>query len=415
MRVIVVGAGWSGLAAATFLQEAGHNVTVLEVAKQVGGRIATTSKDGFLIEHGPHAVFMRTPAVQALAKASGLEFVEAPRRAPRFIVHHGKLQSLPVSPPALLATPLLSPLAKARLLMEPFVRKGSREESIQELAIRRLGGSVAPLVDAMVGGIHAGDPARLCARHAFPQLWRMDQTGGILRNLARRKGAPSPGLAAPRGGMQAWMAALARWLDVRLETPALSIKAGPGQVSVRTVKEILEADRVVIALDPGATARLLGLGASVPPTTPVSLVAFGADSSAAPQEGYGFLAPESESRFVLGCLYESALFPGRAPPGKSLLRCFVGGRRHPERAARSDEEMAVMAWRDLRDLNVVDGEPAFSKVVRTAGIPQMELGHQAWLDTLATKTKDTVLGIGHHAIGLEALALEAQAFASGFS
>lgn len=118
---------------------------------------------------------------------------------------------------------------------------------------------------------------------------------------------------------------------------------------------------------------------------------------------------------MLGCLYESALFPERAPAGKSLLRCFVGGSRHPERAALGDAQMGSQAWQDLRSLGVMEGEPAFSQVLRTAGIPQMEMGHEACLDSLKTKTKGKVLGIGHHAIGLEAVALEAQALASDFS
>lgn len=403
------------MATALFLQEAGHDVTVLEAATQVGGRIATTRRDGYLLEHGPHAVFTRSAPVQALSQVAGLEFVEAPPRAPRFVVHHGKLRPLPVSPPALLATPLLSPLAKARILLEPLVPKGRREESVLQLATRRLGTAVAPLVDAMVAGIHAGDPARLSARYAFPHLWRMDRNGGLLRTLLRGKGAPAAVLAAPRDGMQAWMEAWARRLDVRLRSPALSLETGPRQVRIETRQETLEADRVVIALDPGATARLLGLDTTLPPLAPVSLVVLGVDSAAAPREGYGFLAPESEHRFVLGCLYESVLFPGRAPPGKSLLRCFVGGRRHPERAALPNREMAARAWHDLRSLGVVAGEPTFSQVVRTAGIPQMELGHQAWLDAVAAKTKGKVLGIGHHAIGLEGLALEAQTFASRLS
>lgn len=345
-----------------------------------------------------------------------MDMVEAPRQAPRFIVHRGRLQALPASPPALVATPLLSPLAKARLLMEPLVRKGRGDESVLHLATRRLGPSVGPLMDAMVAGIHAGDPARLSARHAFPQIWRMDQDGGLLRSMLRQrkasKGRPPSLLAAPREGMEAWVKALAHHLDVRIQTPALSITQGRDATTVRTPNETLEADRVVVALDPPASARLLRLNAPVPPTASMSLVAFGTDASTSPREGYGFLAPGDEGRFVLGCLYESALFPGRAPAGLSLLRCFVGGQRHPDRAHLDDATMIAQAWSDLKSLGVVSGDPTFSTVLRTEGIPQMELGHQAWLDELAKKTMAPVLGIGHRAVGLEGLAVEAMGLAS---
>ena len=404
MRFVVVGAGWSGLAAATFLQENGHDVTVFEAASHVGGRIATSAAHGGLVEHGPHGVFDRG-APAKLAELAGVELVAAPQRAPRFVVQGGVLVPVLLCPPGILATPLLHGSAKLRLLAEPLVPRARQDESIADLTRRRLGPDVLPLLDAMVGGIHAGDPTRLSARHAFPRIWAMDQGKGVLRTIAAARNPPAR-LVAPRQGMQGWMQALAERLDVRLDEPAKAIFTDAG-VLVETTRAKIPADAVIVALDPLATAGLLGIQVPPPPVAPVTIVTFTVEADKAPHEGYGYLAPEGEHRFLLGALYESVLFPGRAPAGQALVRCFVGGRRHPKRAHLSDDELIATAWQELKDLDLVGGQPMDASVIRTAGIPQLELGHERWLSALPSNGLVHTIGIGHRGVGLEALAEEA--------
>lgn len=412
MRVVVVGAGWSGLAAATFLQEDRHDVTVFEASSRVGGRIATSTVHGGLVEHGPHGIFGRG-APAKLAELAGVEMVPAPQKAPRFVVQDGALVPVPLSPPGLLATPLLHASAKLRLLAEPLVSRAHQDESIAALAGRRLGPGVLHLLDAMVGGIYAGDPARLSAQHAFPRIWAMDQGKGVLRTIAAARGPPAR-LVAPRQGMQGWMQALAERLDVRLDEPATSISTDAGLL-VETTRAKVSADAIIVALDPLATARLLGIQVPPPPLAPVTIVTFTVEADKAPHEGYGYLAPEGEHRFLLGALCESVLFPGRAPAGQALIRCFVGGRRHPERAHLSDDELIATAWQELKDLDLVGGRPVDASVIRTAGIPQLELGHERWLSALPSNGLVHTIGIGQRGVGLEALAEEAYQLARKLS
>ena len=65
---------------------------------------------------------------------------------------------------------------------------------------------------------------------------------------------------------------------------------------------------------------------------PLNLVYLGFDASHIkhPLDGFGFLVPERENLSILGSLFSSTLFPGRAPEGKVLLTTFIGGEGKPE-------------------------------------------------------------------------------------
>ena len=197
--VAVLGAGITGLAAAHRLGTLGHAVTVFEAAPRAGGSIQTELADGWLIEAGPNSFQPTQPEVQALLTELGLDaevVAASPAAKNRFLVRDGRVIAAPLSPPALFGSPLFSFGAKLRVLRELFAPRRTRPEdvSVAQFVRDHFGAELLDYaVQPLIGGIYAGDPERLSARHAFPSLWEMEQAhGSIIRGQiaaakARRK------------------------------------------------------------------------------------------------------------------------------------------------------------------------------------------------------------------------------------
>ncbi|MBC8134247.1 MAG: protoporphyrinogen oxidase, partial [Deltaproteobacteria bacterium] len=193
MRVVVVGAGISGLTAAYLARAAGHDVVCVDPAPQAGGLIRTERHDGFLCEIGPQAVLNGAADTTALIAALGLNgraIAARPEARRRFIYARGKLHPLPMTPPALLRSGLLTPLGKLRLLAEPFVRARRAappdetpddSETVAAFGARRLGTQAGrTLLGTAVIGVYATDAATLSASSAFPRLVALEREHGSL-------------------------------------------------------------------------------------------------------------------------------------------------------------------------------------------------------------------------------------------
>src|SRR5262249_33818889 len=104
------------------------------------------------------------------------------------------------------------------------------------------------------------------------------------------------------------------------------------------------------------------------PYASVAAVALGYDAARAfpggPPVGFGFLAPRAERLAVLGCLYPSSAFDGVAPPGKTLLRALVGGRRDPEAAALADDALVARVRREVEPPVAARAAPEFTLIIR---------------------------------------------------
>ncbi len=403
---LVVGAGIGGLSAAHELSRSGLRVLVVEADIQVGGVMRSEqTPDGFLLEHGPNTVTSGDPALHdhfAELNIAVERLVAQREGARRYVLHGGALLPIPMSPPAFLRSRLLSTGAKLRMFAELLMpRTPASDESVAAFFIRRLGPEpFERLIDPFISGVYAGDPRALSARASFARLWAAEQrAGSIVRGLiGARSHKPRPARRAPRelfsfrAGLAAWPQAIADklgaerlWLGARavalrqiFDGWELTVQR-PGQIDPLVAHHVLLAVPAPVAaglIEDYDSAAAMALRAIDYP--PVSVVHLGYRRAAVahPLDGFGMLCPASEGRKVLGTLWPSALFAGRASEGMVLTSSFVGGARYPALAQQSDEALIEQVHGEQQALIGASEEPVLARVARwPQAIPQYNAGH----------------------------------------
>src|SRR5260370_38708243 len=171
---IVVGGGISGLVCAYALRQLGVEAQVLESSQHAGGLIASERRDGFLLEMGPQS-FSGTAALRSLCAELGIadHLVQAPAKAPRYVLIDNALKAVPLNPAAMLTSSLLSRRTKWRIARDAIgtTRAPLEDESVEAFVRSKFGEEpLDRLVAPFVSAVYAGDPARLSLPTAFPQL-----------------------------------------------------------------------------------------------------------------------------------------------------------------------------------------------------------------------------------------------------
>ncbi len=318
------------------------------------------------------------------------------------------MQKIAMSPQALLAGSFLSPKSRWKIAAEPFRRTKppTEEESLANFVRRKFGHEILEyLVSPFVSGVYAGDPEKLSLRAAFPSLeeWEREY-GSIIRGAikSRQKSGSRkpPALCSFKKGMATLPIALAASLgnDLKPGAPVASIaraSSGNPGYEVRLQHQSsgpIRAAAVVLAAPAYAASHMVrSLGESLADTLSgiayASVVVYAAgyyDKQAAlPPKGFGVLIPRSENHRTLGIVWNSSLFPQRAPHAQFAITSFLGGATDPELLDQSDAEIAAIAEKDSATILGITGSPIASALWRhPKALPQYNLGHGHLIESL---------------------------------
>jgi oxygen-dependent protoporphyrinogen oxidase len=355
----------------------------------------------------------------------------------RFIYSDGELHRLPENGPMFLKSRLISWTGKLRLAGELFVppRRDGVDETLAEFARRRLGPeALDKLIGPMVSGIFAGDPETMSLQSCFPRIRELEQEyGGLLRAMAklakqkkaeRKAGKEVASAAGPGGvltsfvaGIQALTDATANGLAGVVRTAATVVALQPhdsGWELELASGDKLDAEVVVSAIPAHVLCTLVQpldrelaeLIAGIP-YAPMNVICCGFESAriARDLDGFGYLIARKEARSTLGTLWDSSIFPQRAPVGRVLLRSMMGGATNPAAIQLSDDEVLARTLADLRDIMGVTVKPDFVRIFRhPQAIPQYLAGHGRRLTAVAERLQTQrglfVTGNAFYGVGL---------------
>lgn len=451
-RIIVVGGGISGLAAAHRLIEVnqeralGLEVVLLEASQRLGGCIATERVGDFLVEAGPDSFIIEKPWALRLCERLGLTSRLISTRATQqnvYVVRKGSLEPLPqgfylLAPTRLwplIQTPLFSWRGKLRMALELVLPHGKSDgdESLASFVRRRFGAEVLERVaQPLIGGIYAADPERLSLRATMPRLLEMEQTRrsviwAMWLEQKRRSQNSKVGSGARwslfltlAGGMQELVEALARKLPqdaLCLRTKTIGLERNAATKKWRVASEDgekLEADGVILAIPAYAAGALV---ASLTPELARELQAIPYASAATISlafrqadvpdrlNGFGFVVPAIESRTIIACTFSSVKYGGRAPEGYVLLRAFVGGALQPALFNQDDPMMEKSVREELTSLLGIRAAPLFTRIYRRpCSMAQYHVGHQERVRRIERHVSNfgglALAGNAYHGVGI---------------
>lgn len=434
-KVVVIGAGISGLACAFRLKKLGIPCLVLDEKERPGGVIATIRRNGYVFETGPQ--FPRFPApLWRLVHELQLErdFIAGNPKAKRYIFRHGSLHPAPFSPLGLIKTQLVGLKSKLRVLSEPFghSQPPNHEESLADFVARKFDADILDnLVDPFISTIFLGDARKMGMASAFPALVEWERRkgslmrGAISARKSKQNGSKPNGSSPQAGASQAASRstnANGGSLHVTDALPTLgSFKSGMATLPEKLAEELrdaveykaqitsiaplrgengtpipgwqvalsggqqITAEHLVLAVPAYVAASLLETSAPQLAShlraieyAPICAVASAYNRSQVTSslDGFGFMVPRREGLHTICTFWNSSLLAGRAPDGTVLITSFAGREADGAFAGLTDEACAQAVEAENARILGITGQPLDRVVWKDSrALPQYNVGH----------------------------------------
>lgn len=440
-RVVVIGGGIAGLAAAHRLAVSGVRVTLLEATDRLGGKLRVGEIAGAPVDLGAESMLARRPEAVALARAVGLgDRLQAPATTTASVwtrdalrpMPQGHVMGVPGNPEVL--SGLLSAEGIARIGRErelPPAELGD-DVAVGGFVAERLGREVVDrLVEPLLGGVYAGDAYRISMRAAVPALFDAARAAGgnllagvreVQRRAAERQ-ETGPVFMGIDGGIGTLPPAVADAVraaggEVLTGTPVLGLTRGTDGWRIRTDERELTADGIVLATPawsasalladaaPAASAELAGV--EYASMALVTLAFRRADTDALPA-GSGFLVPPVDGRTIKASTFSARKWAWVADgaPGLFLLRTSVGRYGEEEQLDREDDDLVAVSLKDLAEATGLSARPVATEVTRwIGGLPQYPVGHLGRVarirDAVAALPGLRICGAAYDGVGIPA-------------
>lgn len=403
-KMVILGAGISGLSCAYFLKKKGFDVCILEKEKTFGGVIQTHTEKGYICENGPNTVILGKPELRNLIENLGLnELMIFPSAAAknRYILRYKKLLKIPSKPNDFFTTRSLSIFGKIRILFEPFIAPlpNGADQTVAEFTTRRFGKEVYKnFINPFVAGIYAGDAATLSTRYGFKLLYELEQThksiikGFLARAKERKEKKQTQSIFSFPEGIKQLTIALEKELKNNIQyhstVSAITYSENKYKISYTQHGEEknITTQKIISTIPAYALAESIQTLCSVTSEklkqleyVPIVSLHLGYKKEQVKNtaRGFGVLAPAHENTPLLGILFNSRIFKHVAPEGKELFTLMIGGARLPLLTELPDEDLLRLAISEFEKIMNAKGSPDFIHFARwKKAIPQytMEYG-----------------------------------------
>ena len=296
-KVIVVGAGLSGLSAAITLENEGISVTVLESSDRPGGRVTSDVIDGFVCDRGFQLINANYPEIKRIGIIKEIDFVsataviEVARNEDRIRIGDPRSAFLSV-----FNSETGSIFEKLRLVKYLLVSKPAASVG-EELKNSGLGKTYERVLRPFLTGVFLADPLLVNSEYG--------------RTAIKHFVTGNSGL--PIGGVKSLSEALAsRVSDIRYGVQVNSIKKN----TVSTSKGKFEADAIIVATDATTAAQLLEL-TEVPQL--VGCTTWYHSTKESPSQSKSLVIDSQNRGPVVNTMVISNMMPDYAPAGKNLI------------------------------------------------------------------------------------------------